>query len=140
MLPVIAEYAVQSEVTEKVEAKPIEDKGGIILEKYSDKLFIDQLDAQIETNMSNPEFDVNLLADVLLISRGQLYKKVKALKNVTPLEYLRDKRLTMAADLIKRNQYTIQQIMHLVGMPDATNFYQRFKKKYGMSPSVYRDR
>lgn len=139
MLPVITEHAVRTEDVDKVKAKFLEVQGDTILEKYSDKLFIEQLDAQIETNMSNPEFDVNLLADLLMISRGQLYKKVKVLKNVTPLEYLRNKRLTMAADLIKRNQYTIQQIMHLVGMPDATNFYQRFKKKYRMSPSVYRE-
>lgn len=141
MLPVIPENTSKTEVFVKEEkAASVEDKGVIILEKYSDKLFIEQLDSQISTNISNPDFDVNMLADVLLISRGQLYKKVKALKNVTPLEYLRDNRLIKAADLIKENQYTIQQIMHLVGMSDATNFYLRFKKKYGMSPLVFRDK
>jgi DNA-binding response OmpR family regulator len=116
------------------------DKEVMILEKHSDKLFMDQLDFQISSNMSNPDFDVNMLADILMISRGQLYKKLKTLKNVTPLEYLRDNRLSKAAELIKESQDTIQQIMHQVGMPDATNFYQRFKEKYGMSPLSFRDK
>lgn len=127
-------------ITEKIETKSEEDTVINILEKRSDKLFIEQLDSKISANMSNPDFDVKMLADVLMISRGQLYKKLKALKSVTPSEYLRDNRLSRAADLIKESQYTIQQIMHQVGMPDATNFYLRFKEKYGMSPSVYRDK
>lgn len=127
-------------ITEKIETKTEEDFVINILEKHSDKLFIEQLDSKISENISNPDFDVKMLADVLMISRGQLYKKVKALKSVTPSEYLRDNRLSKAADLIKESQYTIQQIMHQVGMPDATNFYLRFKEKYGMSPSVYRDK
>lgn len=134
MQPVISEHSVKIE-----EVMKKEEKGSFILEKHSDKLFIEQLDMQISANMSNPDFDVKMLADALMISRGQLYKKVKALKSVTPSEYLRNNRLSSAADLIKESQYTIQQIMHQVGMPDATNFYLRFKEKYGLSPTVYRN-
>lgn len=136
-LPVITQNTENQVTPEKIKTK---DKNEVvILEKRTDKMFLDQLDFQISANMSNSEFDVNMLADVLMISRGQLYKKIKALKGLTPLEYLRDNRLLRAAELIRESQYTIQQIMHQVGMPDATNFYQRFKEKYGVSPSVFRD-
>ena len=130
-----AEKAVKAEEIENRE----KNAESLIFEKRSDKVFLELLDSQIMANISKPDFDVSMLASALKISRGQLYKKIKALRGLSPVEYLRDFRLSLAADLIKQNQLTVQQIMFRVGMPDATNFYRRFKEKYGMNPSAYRD-
>lgn len=135
-----SKYSV-AEKAEKPEEIVHTEKNGesIIFEKRSDKLFLELLDSHIRANISKPDFDVNMLASVLKISRGQLYKKIKILRGVSPVDYLRDFRLSIAATLIKQNQLTVQQIMFRVGMPDATNFHRRFKEKYGMNPSAYRD-
>ncbi len=116
------------------------DEKNIILEKRSDKRFISLLNILIANNLSNADFDVNLLAEMMKISRGQLYRKIKELYDVTPVEYLRRKRLSHAAELIEESNMTIQEIMLHVGMPDATNFYKRFKEMYGMNPTEYRNR
>ena len=133
--------SIAAEMTVKAEEIDNREKNAesLIFEKRSDKVFLELLDSLIRTNISKPDFDVSMLASALKISRGQLYKKIKALRGLTPVEYLRDLRLSLAADLIKQNQLTVQQIMFRVGMPDATNFYRRFKEKYGMNPSAYRD-
>jgi AraC-like DNA-binding protein len=116
------------------------DEKNIILEKRSDKRFISLLNILIANNLSNADFGVNLLAEMMKISRGQLYRKIKELHDMTPVEYLRRKRLSHAAELIEESNITIQEIMLHVGMPDATNFYKRFKEMYGMNPTEYRNR
>lgn len=109
-----------------------------IFEKRSDKRFLERLDETIMSSMSNPDFDVNSLAEDLSISRGQLYNKVKILRGMTPVEYLRDMRLTKAASLLSDSNISIKETRYVVGMPDASNFNRRFKYKYGVSPSEYR--
>ena len=58
---------------------------------------------------------------------------------MTPVEYLRNQRLERAATLLSESpEMTVQEVMLQVGMPDAANFYRRFKEKYGMSPNQYK--
>ncbi len=107
-------------------------------EKRTDKLFLENLDKTIEANIANPDFDINSLADMLSISRGQLYNKIKSLRGLTPIEYLRDMRLTKAAALLRENRISVKETRSSIGMPDATNFNRRFKEKYGVCPTEYR--
>lgn len=109
-----------------------------IIENHADKLFIERLDMTIQSNLSNPAFDVNSLAETLKISRSQLYNKVKSLKGYSPVDYLRRCRIEKAAMLINTTDDTILNIMYKVGMSDPTNFYRRFKEQYGVSPKEYR--
>ena len=111
----------------------------VILEKRKDKFLLDRMNSLIASNMGNAKFDVNSLAESLKISRGQLYKKLKEFRNMTPVEYLRNQRLERAATLLSESpEMTVQEVMIQVGMPDAANFYRRFKEKYGMSPNQYK--
>lgn len=120
---------------------PVQESTGQLspfFEKRSDKLFLERLDKTIASSMSNPDFDVNSLAGELNVSRGQLYNKVKSLRGMTPVEYLRDLRLSKAASMLRNSNISIKETRYMVGMPDASNFNIRFKDKYGVSPSEYR--
>lgn len=109
-----------------------------LVEKRADKRFLELLDLTIMDNMFDAHFDVNSLAEKMKISRSQLGNKIKKLRGMTSVEYLRDSRLTYAAQLLLNEDITVQEIMYKVGMQDPTNFYRRFKDKYGMSPVAYR--
>lgn len=110
-----------------------------ILENRKDKKFLERLDHYININISDAEFDVNTLAEELDISRAQLYKKVKALCGMSPVEYLRDVRLKKASALLCESSLSVKKIRFEVGMPDATYFNRRFKEKFEVSPTVYRE-
>lgn len=110
-----------------------------IFEKRADKLFLERMDTIIFQNISNPDFDINTLADAMKISRSKLGKKIKELRGVSPLEYLRNRRLDHAASLLLNSDMTIQEVMYGIGMSDATNFHKRFKEKFGSTPTEYRN-
>ena len=106
-----------------------------LFEKRTDKLFLERLDKIIESNIDNPDFDVNTLSDMLNISRAQLYNKVKSLRGMTPVEYLRDVRLTKAEMLLKRGNISVKEVRSMVGMTDPSNFNRRFKEKFKVCPT-----
>ncbi len=109
-----------------------------LLEKKSDKMFLENIDRIIENNIADPEFDINTLSEKLKISRAHLYNKIKELKGMSPAEYLRDTRLSKASLLLKESSLTIKEIKAMVGMPDPNNFNRRFKEKFKTLPSDFR--
>lgn len=109
-----------------------------LIEKRTDKRFLENLEWQIRSHLSEVDFDVNALAESMKMSRSQLGQKIKALYGMTSVEYLRDQRLNHAARLLADTDQTVQEIMFQAGMQDTTNFYRRFKEKFGVSPSQYR--
>lgn len=92
----------------------------------------------IEDNISNPDFNVQSIQDEIGISQSALYKKVKQQTGKSSSEFLRDIRLKYAAQLLKKSNLPISEVMHKVGFLDAKYFRTTFKKKYDMSPSQYR--
>ena len=111
----------------------------VVLEKRSDKLFLERLDTLTAERLADEDFDLNTMAEIMHRSRGQLYKKIRELRGVSPVEYLRNKRLERAAALLLNSQLTVQEVMQRVGMADANNFYRRFKERYGKSPTRFRN-
>lgn len=109
-----------------------------LIERRGDKLFIDRLDKAVFENLADPEFDVNALASAMNMSRSQLYNKIKELKGLAPVEYIREIRLNKASELLREYRTSIKEIRAMVGMPDPTNFNRRFKEKFTVSPTDYR--
>lgn len=109
-----------------------------VYENKSDKLFLAKLEKTVNSHLADNEFDVNALARTLEMSRVQLYNKLKELNGMTPVEYLRDRRLERAATLLRESDLSVKEVRDRVGMPDATNFHRRFKEKFGTSPAAYK--
>ena len=65
---------------------------GIELEP-ADKSFAEQYEAVVKTHLSNPELDVEMLCKEMGVSRAKLYRKVKAITNLSPAELIRNIRL-----------------------------------------------
>lgn len=54
-------------------------------------------------------------------------------------DFLKEKRLTKAARLLKRGQMKITQISRLCGFDSENYFRQQFKLRFGMSPRQFRN-
>lgn len=59
---------------------------------------------------------------------------------VTITNYIKDKRLEKANNLITTTTLTIENIISLIGYADRTSFYREFSKKYGITPITLREK
>jgi AraC-like DNA-binding protein len=94
-----------------------------ISEAEIDREFIKELDAVIEKNMEDLEFNVEQLAKKLYMDRSTLYRKVLAITGETPADYIRLQRLRRGAQLLESNFGDVTAVAMEVG------FSSRFEKK-----------
>jgi ABC-type sugar transport system substrate-binding protein/DNA-binding response OmpR family regulator len=103
-----------------------------------DKLFTDALKEAIHKNMQNPNLKMDDLGDELGLSRVQLYRKVKALTGLSPVELLRQMRLQRGRTLLQTTTKTVNEIAYEVGFGTPGYFSSCFKKQYGQYPTDLR--
>jgi ligand-binding sensor domain-containing protein/signal transduction histidine kinase/DNA-binding response OmpR family regulator len=99
--------------------------------------FISKLTGIIEDNMENEELGVELLAAQIGMSQSVLYKKLKAVTDLSVNDFSKSIRLKKAAQLLLQRQYTVYEIGYMVGFSDRKYFSREFKKQFGKTPSEY---
>jgi signal transduction histidine kinase/AraC-like DNA-binding protein len=102
-----------------------------------DTLFLEKLEGLVLKNISDHEYGVQNICMDVGMSRPVLYRKLKALTDLSPKEYIQNKRLNLSKRLLEENQKTISSIAYESGYSDPKYFSTAFKKKYGISPSEY---
>ena len=107
-------------------------------ENYSpERRFLVDLEKLIKDNLSNPDLNVQFLADKLGMSRSSLFNKVKTLLAVTPNELIQAIRLSTAARLLQERKYRISEVSEMTGFSSSSYFAKCFQKQYGMKPAEY---
>lgn len=105
-----------------------------------DEKFVRRAVAIVEENIDQPDFLVEDLCRSLGISRVYFYKKILALTDKTPSEFIRFIRLKRAADLLEKSQLFVGEVAYKVGFNDPKYFRGYFKKEFGVTPSEYKKR
>ncbi len=103
----------------------------------TDEKFIKKLDQVIYGNISDPDLNVETLADIMNMSRSTLYRKIKEMSNLSPNELVNIARLKKAAELLKKGDYKIYEIAEMVGYNSQTSFGRNFQKQFSMTPTEY---
>ena len=93
----------------------------------------------IHENMSNPKLRMDDISDQIGLSRVQMYRKVKALTGLTPVELLRTVRLEKARHLLRTTNEPISQVAYAVGFATPSYFTTCFKQEFGMYPADCRE-
>jgi ligand-binding sensor domain-containing protein/signal transduction histidine kinase/DNA-binding response OmpR family regulator len=102
-----------------------------------DEKFLHSIHEILKANLDHRDFNVNELCDALNMSRSLLYKKVKTLTGLSPVEYLRSLRMQEAARLLKSKKYKVFEVVYMVGFSDLKYFRQCFIKEFGYAPSEF---
>lgn len=103
-----------------------------------DEMFLSRLMEIIEENMDAPDFKVTDLARKIGMSQTVLYKKIKALTDLSITDFIKSIRLKRSAQLLQSPvKMTIAEIAYMVGFSDPKYFTREFRKQYGQSPSEY---
>ncbi|MBP7152231.1 MAG: helix-turn-helix domain-containing protein, partial [Paludibacteraceae bacterium] len=103
----------------------------------SDEEFLQKLDDIIQENISNPDFNIEDLADHFFMSRASFYRKIKGILDLTPNEYLRVARLKKAAQLLKEGDHRITEICYMVGFNSPSYFAKCFQQQFGVLPKDF---
>ncbi len=103
-----------------------------------DDKFLQKLSEVIENHISDPDLNINNFCDKIGMSKSNLYRKIKAVTNLSASEYVKSVRLNMAAKMIIETDMQISDIALQVGFKSLIHFSTIFKKAYGVPPSKYR--
>ncbi len=99
-----------------------------------DEKFLQSIYEMMKANMDKPDFNINELCEVLNMSRSLVYKKVKMLTGLSPIEYIRSLKMQEAAKLLRTKKYKVFEVVYMVGFSDLKYFRQCFTKEFGYSP------
>lgn len=99
--------------------------------------FIERLTSIIEKSIMDENLNTNEIAASLHMSYSTLFRKTKALTELTLNEFIRKVRMRVAERLILTSKYHINEIMYQVGFNSSRYFRECFKEEFGLTPSEY---
>jgi len=103
-----------------------------------DEEFMEKMIGVINENITDGNFNVEKLSEVVFLSRSSLHRKIKALSGLTPTDFIRLIRLKKAAALILEGKYRVGEICYLVGINSSSYFIKIFQKQFGMTPKDFK--
>lgn len=92
----------------------------------------------INSNYQKP-ITVHEIASYIGISRSYLYKLFKKEYDLSPQEYLIEKRLNKAVNLLVHTTKPIKIIAKETGYDDQLHFSKSFRQRFGVSPTKFKE-
>lgn len=108
-----------------------------VLIESTDQDFLNRIMLIIERSFNDEDFNVNILASEVGMSTPILYKKIKALTDMTVNNFIKSVRLKRAGQLLLQQKYTVYEVAYMVGFNDSKYFSKEFTKQFGRTPSDY---
>ena len=103
----------------------------------ADERLMDRIVQVIEENIDNTNFGVEMLSELVAMSRSSLHRKIKAISDTSPTDFIRMVRLKKASELISEGSYRVGEVCYLVGINSPSYFIKLFQKQFGMTPKEF---
>lgn len=130
---------LRQKLKEKYLDVSLENMPAEVIENDVELQFLQKLEEVLRDNLANEDFRVNPhLCQAMLMSRPQLYRKIKALKDISPSEYIRQFRLREARRLLLQTNEKIGDIASLTGYRDSSYFSKVYAAEFGETPGETR--
>ena len=101
------------------------------------KNFLNTCSEIINSEIQNPNFGVDALADAMGMSHSNLYKKIKASSGQSATSFIRFIRLRKAAEILVYSDSLVNEAAFACGINDIKYFREHFNKLFGMQPSAF---
>lgn len=88
----------------------------------------------IQLHLSEPEFNADIIAEEVGLSKASLYKKVKTITSLTPHGLIKQYRLRKAADLLKNSNMSVSEVIYETGFNSRSYFYKSFNEMFHCHP------
>ena len=105
----------------------------------TDGEFSKKVKSLIDEHLSEPDFDVDAIAQITGLSRIHVNRKLKAEGSPSPSVMLKDARMALAAKLLKEGRLTVAQVGNSCGFSRPSYFATAFKEYFNMSPTDFQN-
>ena len=103
----------------------------------ADAEFLERLKAAVMRNIGNSDFNVDLLAAEMNMSRTSLNRKVRGTLDQSPNNYIRIERLKAAAEMLKSGDKKVNEVCYNVGFSSPSYFTKCFYEQFGILPKEF---
>lgn len=126
---------LQQEIKQEI-LPQLEDMQEAIQLSKKDEAFAERLRQVVDDYLTDPNLTVEFLGSKLQLSRTQLFRRVKAVAGKGPLDYIRERRLARADELLRTTDMTIQQVALELCFSSPGYFTKCYKEYFGHLPSA----
>ncbi|WP_170154553.1 hybrid sensor histidine kinase/response regulator transcription factor [Mangrovibacterium diazotrophicum] len=104
-----------------------------------DEKFLSRITHIIEEHLADSDLNVNALCEISGVNNKQIYRKMKQLTGMTPVEYIRSVRMKKAAMLLRQQKFSVAEVMYMVGFSNHSYFSKCFKAEFNTTPLQYKE-
>ena len=92
----------------------------------------------IKDNITKSEFSIDLISEKTGLSRSSLFRKLKGLVDMSPMDLVIRIKLNHASEILKTNKnIRMSDVAYESGFNDPRYFSTLFKKTFGKTPKEY---
>ena len=100
--------------------------------------FMQKVRQIVEDNYGDENFALPELCKKIGMSRSQLFRKMQAVSDTSPADFIRSYRLNKAKTLLETTSLSISEVTWQVGYKDLAHFSKSYLEAFGISPSETR--
>lgn len=108
-----------------------------LVHSEKDKEFVNHLLQIIESQLVNPDFDIEYLCSQMGMSRTKLYQKIKSISGQSIGDFVRTTRLKKAVQIMTHEDVSLTEVMYRIGIQTQSYFTKAFKKEFGKTPTQF---
>lgn len=102
-----------------------------------DEEFMKEVMSWLADHIENSDLTIDQLASHLGLGRTTMYNKLKSLTGKSPVELIKEYRITKSRMLLGTGQFSVSEVAYKVGFSDPGYFSRCFREQYHMSPAEY---
>ncbi len=106
-----------------------------IVENENNDKFIKKAMAIVRENITVSEFGKDEFASAMNVSTSVLYRKLKSLTDLSPVDFIKTIRLNNAVELLNTGKYSVTEVSEMCGFTSLAYFSKVFRKHFGKSPT-----
>ncbi|MDN3686345.1 helix-turn-helix domain-containing protein [Cyclobacterium jeungdonense] len=77
------------------------------------------------------------LSNKACMSKAQFSRSFKKVLGTSPMEYILDQRLNLAANYLKQGNSQVQEVCFMPGFNNVTYLIRAFKSRFGKTPKAF---
>lgn len=108
-----------------------------LVHSEKDREFMTRLLAVIDSQLTNPDFDIEWLCGEMGMSRTKLYQKIKHLSQQSIGDFIRTIRLKRAVQIMTHEDVSLTEVMVRIGIQTQSYFSKAFRKEFGKTPTQF---
>lgn len=108
------------------------------IQAREDSRLEDEILAYIDENCYDSELSLQKISEHFKVSSKYLSLLCRKRYNMTYLQYIQDKRIRRASQLLSEKKYSLSEIAEMCGYANQLTFRRNFKSIMGINPSDYR--